>query len=129
MPVPKDKKLYEKIRKEIYKIYEKPSAYRSGALVRRYKSEFKKKYGDIEPYEGDDERELQRWFEEEWTDVNPFKTSQSYPVYRPLRRITEDTPLTLSEIDPKDLIIKSIQKQKIKGIKNLTPFLKKKNVV
>ncbi len=45
MPEPSDKKLYEKVRKEVYKMYKKPSAYRSGALVKKYKLQFSKKYG------------------------------------------------------------------------------------
>ena len=32
-----DKKLYEKVKKDIYSKYKKPSAYRSGALVKQYK--------------------------------------------------------------------------------------------
>ena len=35
--IPKDKKLYEKVKKEIFKKYPKNSAYRSGLLVKTYK--------------------------------------------------------------------------------------------
>ena len=55
-----------------------------------------------------------------------MKNKTSYPVCRPTVRITEKTPLTVEEIDKKDLIIKSKQKQKIKGNKNLKAFKGKK---
>ena len=38
MSEPSDKKLYEKVKKEIYKKYPKHSAYRSGLLVKQYKA-------------------------------------------------------------------------------------------
>ena len=37
MSEPTNKKLYEKVKKEIYKKYPKNSAYRSGLLVKTYK--------------------------------------------------------------------------------------------
>ena len=37
MPTPKDKKLYEEVKEEIYKKYPKHSAYRSGLIVQEYK--------------------------------------------------------------------------------------------
>jgi hypothetical protein len=45
----------------------------------------------------------------------------AYPVFRPTKRISKDTPLTKSEIDPKDLKKKTAEKQKIKS-RNLSPF-------
>ena len=39
MSQPTDKKLYEKVKAEIYKKYPKHSAYRSGLLVKEYKSQ------------------------------------------------------------------------------------------
>ena len=38
MSVPTDKKLYEKVKAEIYKKYPTHSAYRSGLLVKEYKN-------------------------------------------------------------------------------------------
>ena len=35
-PSPKDKKLYEKIKKQVYKKIPKHSAYRSGLVVQKY---------------------------------------------------------------------------------------------
>jgi hypothetical protein len=116
MPTPVDPNLYEKIKKEVWKQYEKPSAYRSGQLVKKYK-EAGGKY-----LEDNKDKPLARWFLEDWKNVDPFKTETSYPVYRPTKKISKKTPLTVSEIDPIDLIQKSIIKQKIKGKSNLKPF-------
>lgn len=117
-----DKDIYEKAKKIIYNQYKKPSAYRSGALVKKYK-ELGGRYSN-EPNKN--ETSLKRWFNEEWRDINPMKTKTSYPVYRPTKRISNKTPLTVQEIDKKDLIMKSKEKQKIKGSKNLKPFKSKK---
>ncbi len=58
-----------------------------------------------------------------------MKNKTSYPVYRPTVRVNKKTPLIVEEIDKKDLIIKSKQKQKIKGNKNLKAFKGKKQMV
>jgi len=109
--IPINKKLYEKAKEIVYPLYKKPSAYRSGAVVKKYKElggKFKEK----------GERKLARWFEEEWKDVG----NKEYPVYRPTKKINKETPLTPSEIDPKNLIEQIKEKQIIKGNKNLKPF-------
>lgn len=109
-----DKDLYEKAKDIIYKQYEKPSAYRSGALVKKYK-ELGGRFQD------DGVKKLKNWYKEKWTDVG----NKDYPVYRPTKRINKDTPLLVSEID-KDNLKKQIElKQKIKGQANLPPFLPK----
>jgi hypothetical protein len=111
-----DKKLYEKVKKEIYKTYKKPSAYRSGAVVKRYKQLGGK-------YSGDKKKgSLTRWFREKWKDIG----DKNYPVYRPTKRITKKTPLLVSEISSKNLKKQIELKQRIKGLKNLPPFKKKK---
>lgn len=113
--VPLNKKLYERAKAEVYPRYKKPSAYRSGAVVKRYKDlggKFKDNNG----------RPLARWFAEEWRDVG----NQAYPVYRPTKRITKDTPLTPKEIDPENLKLQIREKQEIKGDANLKPFEAKK---
>jgi hypothetical protein len=118
--IPLNKDLYEKAKKIVYAQYSKPSAYRSGALVKLYKS-MGGKYEDSKKKSIDD-KPLARWFLEEWKDVNPKKTSTSYPVYRPTKRITEKTPKTKDEIPKKRLEEQSRKKQIIKGKKNLTKF-------
>ncbi len=117
-----DKDIYEKAKTIVYAQYRKVSAYRSGAFVRKYKELGGRYSNEINKKEAS----LTRWFKEKWTDVIPMKNKTSYPVYRPTVRVTKKTPLTFEEIDKKDLIIKSKQKQKIKGNKNLKAFESKK---
>lgn len=109
--VPINKKLYEKVKSIVYPKYKKPSAYRSGAVVKLYK-EMGGKFKD------NGERKLARWYKEEWKDVG----NQEYPVYRPTKRVTKDTPLTVTEIDPKNLKEQIKEKQVIRGDSNLKPF-------
>lgn len=113
---PRNMKLYNKAKSRIYSKYKKHSAYRSGAVIKLYK-----KLGGTFVNDGK-EKTLKRWFKEKWKDVNPNKTANSYPVYRPTKRINSRTPLTLREIDKKDLRKKSRIKQVIRGYKNLSPF-------
>lgn len=117
-----DKDIYEKAKKIVYDQYKKASAYRSGALVRKYKELGGRYSNEVNK----SKTSLTRWFKEEWKDINPMKNKTSYPVYRPTKRVTNKTPLTVEEIDKKDLIVKSKQKQKLKGSKNLKPFKSKK---
>jgi hypothetical protein len=109
--IPIDKALYEKAKAIVYPKYKKPSAYRSGALIKKYKELGGK-------FKEQGERKLGRWFKEDWKDVG----NKDYPVYRPTKRITKDTPLTPEEIDPENLELRIAEKQKIKGTKNLSPF-------
>jgi hypothetical protein len=109
--MPINKKLYEKAKEMVYPLYKKPSAYRSGAVIKKYK-ELGGKFRER------GERKLKRWFAEDWKDIG----NKSYPVYRPSRRITKDTPLTPDEIDPKNLKQQIALKQQIKGDKNLPKF-------
>ena len=112
--IPVNKKLYEKAKGIVYPLYKKPSAYRSGAVVKKYKELGGK-------FKEQGERKLKTWFMEEWRDIG----NKEYPVYRPTKRITKDTPLTPGEIDPQNLKLQIKEKQKIKGEKNLKPFEKK----
>ena len=130
MPQPRDVTLYNAARRYVDTIYAHPSAYKSGAIVKRYKSEFAKKYGEkAEPYVDDGRaKNLQRWYREGWTNVNDMlgKTDpHAYPLYRPTKRINSHTPLTVSEISPKNLMQQYTLKQKIRGGKNLPPFQEK----
>jgi hypothetical protein len=109
--------LYERVKKEIYAKYKKHSAYRSGALVKRYKQLGGKYSGRKRSLEG-----LSRWFKEQWGDVG----HKGYPVYRPSRRVSKKTPLLATEIDPRNLRRQISLKQKIKGTRNLPKFISKK---
>jgi hypothetical protein len=109
-------KLYEKAKKIADKLYEKSSAYKSGFIIKKYKELGGTFIGQKENKEG-----LNRWFEEKWKDIG----NKEYPVYRPTKRITNKTPLTLNEIDPSDAKKQIELKQIIKGYSNLPPFKKK----
>ena len=115
MPTPKDKVLYEKVKKIADEIYKKSSAYKSGYIVQEYKRRGGEYIDDKKP------KELKRWFNEKWIDVG----QQSYPVYRPTVRVNKQTPLTVKEINTNQLKEQIKLKQKIKGNKNLPPFKKK----
>ena len=112
MAVPVNKDLYNAVKEYADIVYNKPSAYKSGFIVKTYK-----KLGGT--YRDDNkEHNLERWFKERWSDVG----NKEYPVYRPTIRINKNTPLTINEIDKKNLKSQIKLKQKIKGEKNLPPF-------
>ena len=115
MPKVIDIQLYNKIKKEANTIYKKPSAYKSGYIVKRYKEEGGRYEDDNKP------KNLSRWFKEEWGDIG----GKAYPVYRPFKRVNHKTPLTVHEIDPRQAKQQINLKQKIKGGHNLPPFKKK----
>ena len=60
---PKNLELYEKVKKDVDKIYEKPSAYKSMYIIKEYK----KRGGEF--YDDDKPKLLKRWMEEEWKDI------------------------------------------------------------
>jgi hypothetical protein len=113
MPVPINTKLYKKVFREADIVYAKPSAYKSMWIQREYK-----RRGGIYKEDGK-ERKLDRWKKEEWRDIG----NKDYPVYRPTKRISKSTPFTASEIDPIQAKTQIALKQKIRGTKNLPPFL------
>jgi len=116
MAVPVNKDLYNAVKEYADIVYNKPSAYKSGFIVKTYK-----KLGGT--YRDDNkEHNLERWYKERWSDVG----NKDYPVYRPTIRINKNTPLTINEIDKKNLKSQIKLKQKIKGTKNLPPFKAKK---
>jgi hypothetical protein len=116
MAVPIDTDLYEKAKRIVYKQYKTPSAYRSIAVQKKYKA-FGGRYRD------DGDKPLERWFKEKWVSLS--KPNQ-YPVYRPTVKVSGKTPLTVAEIDPKNL--QSQIRRKLRNpAKNLPPFLKKRN--
>ena len=112
MPFPANIELYEKVKKQMDDKYDKPSAYKSGAIVKLYKS-----LGGEYVEDGKD-RDLERWYKEKWRNV--AKDGQ-YPVLRPTKRINKKTPLTIQEIDTDNLKKQIKLKQTIKG--NLPPFV------
>jgi hypothetical protein len=115
MPIINNPKLYKKSKKIADKKYKKPSAYKSGFIVKKYKE-----LGGT--YTNDKKtKKLSRWFKEKWKDVG----NKKYPVYRPSRRISKKTPLLVKEINKNNLKKQIKLKQKIKGVHNLPKFKKK----
>ncbi len=113
MPTPRDKKLYEKIKKKVYKDIPKHSAYRSGILVKKYKKAYTKKHGRNNYYIGKKTRKkgLRRWFKEKWVNQDGKVGYHSKSdVYRPSKRITRKTPITHKELTKKE--IKRARKEK-----------------
>ena len=112
-PTPDNPELYAKAKQMADKKYSKPSAYKSGFIVKKYKDMGGTYSGKKPSKEG-----IAGWFKEDWKDVAGLE----YPVYRPTKRISKNTPLTPDEIDPENLRKQIRLKQKIKGDSNLPAF-------
>jgi hypothetical protein len=112
MPTVLDQALYNRVKQRADQIYSKPSAYKSGYIVKTYKSLGGEYKSDSEP------KKLKQWFRESWRDVG----NKDYPVYRPTVRVNESTPKTVREIAPDKLQRQIALKQKYRGNKNLPPF-------
>jgi len=112
MPTINNQDLYNKVKQYADTIYKKPSAYKSGFIVKTYKQQGGTYSDDKQP------RNLKRWYKEEWADIG----NKSYPVYRPTKRINKHTPLTEDEINNKNLKSQIALKQIIKGDYNLPKF-------
>ena len=112
MPIVNNPELYKKAKAIADEKYTKPSAYKSGYIVKTYK-ELGGTYTDDKK-----EKNLERWFKEGWKDIG----EKDYPVYRPTKKINEKTPLIKSEIDSKNLSQQIKLKQIIKGKSNLPKF-------
>ena len=106
-PKPRDLKLYEKVKKSIYRKHPKHSAYRSGLLVQEYKEKYYKKYGKkSKPYIGKktSKKGLSRWFKEKWVNQRgEVGYKHKNDIYRPSKRITSKTPITHSELTKKEI--------------------------
>jgi len=64
MPIVEDQQLYKSVKREADKIYGKPSAYKSGWIVKTYKQRGGTYIGDKPT-----DRGLHRWFQEDWGDI------------------------------------------------------------
>lgn len=112
MPIIDNPELYKKAKEIADAKYAKPSAYKSGFIVKTYKEMGGTYTDDKKP------KKLARWYKEDWKDIG----GKEYPVYRPTKRITKDTPLTVAEIDPKQAKKQIALKQIIRGEANLPKF-------
>ena len=100
-----DPELYALVKQYADGVYAKPSAYKSGFIVKTYKS-LGGTYSGEKPKSG-----LTSWYKERWVDVG----EKDYPVFRPTIRVNKSTPLTVAEVDPQNLKEQIKLKQKIKG--------------
>jgi len=112
MPKVLDPVIYNHAKEIADEKYSKPSAYKSGFIVKLYKELGGRYEDDNKP------KKLKQWFKEGWEDVG----NKEYTVYRPTVRVNKSTPLTVQEIDKKNLKEQIKRKQIIKGNKNLPPF-------
>ena len=118
MPHTTDEKLYEKIKNELFKKY-KPSAYRSGFLVQKYKEEFVKKHNNNNYYRGNKTNSnLKRWFNEKWTNQRgEIGYKNKSDIYRPTIRINDKTPTTFNELTKNQIIKAKKEKEKTGRVK------------
>ena len=102
-PQPKDKTMYNRIKASVIKANPKHSAYRSGQIVKKYKSAYKKKYGNVSAYTGSKAKgNLTRWYKERWrTDKGKKTYKEGGTIFRPTKRISKKTPATMSELTKK----------------------------
>ena len=98
MSLPKNTKLYDIVKRFIYKKYPTHSAYRSGLLVKKYKE-----LGGT--YIGKRKGPLARWFKENWkSNTGHYGYTSKSSVYRPTKRISKKTPVTFSELTQKEIL-------------------------
>ena len=84
--------LYERAKRSV--AHMKPSAYRSGMIVKKYK-ELGGTYSGPKPKRTG----LARWFAENWkSNTGAYGYTSKSSVYRPTKRITAKTPTTFSEL-------------------------------
>lgn len=127
-PVPADPELYARIKAKIKRESKSrwPSVYLSSHLVKTYKAQMEKR--GKKPYKSGSPSKksssLKRWYSENWIDVKTgkkcgdAKTKTYYPVCRPSKKITEDTPRTARTLtaEQKKKMIKLKQKAKGKTV-------------
>ena len=96
-PKPTNMTLYNKIKERVKKRIPKHSAYRSGIIVKEYKEAGGK-------YSGDKKKgKLGRWFKEDWKNQRGGSGyKKKGDIYRPTKRVSKDTPTTMSELSKKE---------------------------
>ena len=92
-------KLSNEIKDRVWKMYDKPSAYRSGMLVTLYREAGGKYSGDKDKDEG-----LSRWYREAWLNQRG-EVGYKYPsdIYRPTVEVNSNTPTTFQELSPQEV--------------------------
>lgn len=130
MPTPLDKKLYEHVISLANKKFSTASGiYRSSWIVKEYKKRGGKYNGEKDKNKG-----LLRWFRENWVNLKkPISQNgkiigyekcgrksankEEYPLCRPEKRITKDTPKTYKELSKKQI-------EKAKKLKRTSNYIK-----
>ena len=133
--LPVDIQLYNYVIKLANKKFIAPtSVYRSSWIVKEYK-----KRGGIYVGQSKEKQGLKRWFKEDWVDTNRPKINKHgtvigyeqcgrkkskingiYPLCRPMKKISNQTPKILPEISPEK--IKKANKFKQKNKLKMTRF-------
>ena len=107
--VPKDKKLYNQVKKEAKEIFDVwPSAYASGWVVKEYK----RRGGEYTGRKSTNSN-LARWYKEKWIDVchlpkkvpcgREDEEDRKYPYCRPSIKVNKHTPTTASELNKEEI--------------------------
>lgn len=133
---PKNKKLYNYVKGLANKKFKsKSGVYRSSWIVREYK----KRGGIYKSGSKTSKSGLKRWYKEKWVDLNrPIRNSKGkivgyrscgrksvlekskrYPLCRPTKRISPQTPRTYKQISKRSLSKAKREKSKVKGSKNI----------
>ena len=99
MPQPANKELYEKVKREIYSLYPKHGAYRSGFSVQTYK-----KLGGTYTGRKDKSTGLSRWFKEAWaTQRGDTIYTHKNDIFRPNIKVNKHTPTTFAELSKEEI--------------------------
>ena len=92
--------LYDRVKARVMRNNPVHSAYRSGLIVKEYKRQGGRYSGPRPRTTG-----LARWFRENWkSNTGRYGYTAKSSVYRPTKRITKKTPVTFSELTPRQLV-------------------------
>jgi hypothetical protein len=115
---PLDVKLYQQVKQHADMIYQTPSAYKSGWIVKTYKK-LGGRYRGLAP---SSRQGLKRWFREKWTNQRgQIGYQNSRDVYRPTIRVTRQTPLTFDELSRREIVQARRQKQLTGRVRRFRP--------
>jgi hypothetical protein len=127
MPIPENANLYAKAKAAINQTYgTKTSAYRSMALIKKYKS-----MGGTYRDDGGSKKTT-RWRKEKWVDLNQPKEgggyhvcghkntqNNKYPLCRPSKTVSSETPKKYQDISQSRITTVNLKKQKLKNKGNI----------
>jgi hypothetical protein len=127
MPIPENANLYAKAKAAINQTYgTKTSAYRSMALIKKYKS-----MGGTYRDDGGSKKTT-RWRQEKWVDLNQPKEgggyhvcghkntqNNKYPLCRPSKTVSSETPKKYQDISQSRIATVNLKKQKLKNKGNI----------